>query len=99
MILDLEETKSWLRVDGLEEDITIGMLIGASEEYLKNATGKEFESNNNLAKLFCLILVSDWYENRELVMTTSLGRSVSEKIRRTVESMLLQLQYCEGDQL
>lgn len=98
MILELENTKKWLRIDGPEEDLTIEMLIGASEEYLKNATGKEFDSTNNLAKLFCLILVSDWYENRELVMTSPGGRSVSEKIRRTVESMLLQLQYCEGDQ-
>ncbi|MFJ5625442.1 head-tail connector protein [Peribacillus loiseleuriae] len=93
MILELEETKDWLRVDGNEEDSTILLLIGASEEYLKNATGRVFDFTNNQARLFCLVLVTDWYENRDLI-----GVKVSEKVRYSIQSMLAQLQYMpEGD--
>lgn len=92
MILELQETKDWLRVDGNEEDTTITLLIGAAEEYLKNATGRVFDFTNNQARLFCLVLVTDWYENRELI-----GQRPSEKVRFSVQSMLLQLQYVGGD--
>jgi uncharacterized phage protein (predicted DNA packaging) len=88
MILELEETKNWLRVDGNEDDQTIQMLINAAEQYLKNATGKTFDSSNYLAKTFCLTLVSDWYENRELT-----GTKVGEKVKFVIQSMLVQLKY------
>ncbi|AOY76679.1 head-tail connector protein [Clostridium formicaceticum] len=100
MILDLQQTKNWLRVDGDEEDTVIETLIAAAELYLKNMTGIEFDSTNKLAKLLCMTLVSDWYENRALV-TVAVGPKTSEKMRRTIESMLLQLQYCyprEGEE-
>lgn len=87
-ILTLDETKTWLRVDGSDEDATIEMLIGAAETYLLNAVEVEFDSTNQLAKLFCLVLVADWYENRELI-----GSQPSEKVRFTVQSMLTQLQH------
>lgn len=88
MVIELAETKEWLRVDGNDEDATIAMLIGAAEAYLSNATGITFDSTNQLAKLYCLVLVADWYENREMV-----GRT-SEKIRSTVESITAQLSLC-----
>ncbi|WP_134705097.1 head-tail connector protein [Ammoniphilus sp. YIM 78166] len=88
MILTLGEVKTWLRVDGLDEDGVIYLLIAAAEKYLTNATGHVFTEKNELAKLFCLVLVSDWYENREMI-----GK-VSEKIRTTVESILVQLSHC-----
>lgn len=90
MIITLDETKQWLRVDHNEEDILIQTLINAAENYLKNATGNTFDSTNELAKLFCLVLVADWYENREMI-----GRP-SEKVRFTVDSILSQLSYCYG---
>lgn len=93
MILKLEETKTWLRVDGSDEDSTIEMLITAAETYLKNATGKEYEGTNNLAKLYCMVLVADWYENRELI-----GLQPSDKVRFTVQSMLAQLQYTHSEE-
>lgn len=90
MIIDLTETKLWLRVNENDEDNEIQMLINVSEKYLKNATGNTFDSTNELAKLFCLVLVADWYENREMI-----GR-VSEKVRFTAKSLLLQLSHCYG---
>lgn len=88
MILTIEEAKEWLRIDGDYENTTIQMLINAAELYIKNATGKTFDSTNELAKLFCLVLVTDWYENRELV-----GQKPSDKVRFTIQSMLAQLRY------
>lgn len=91
-ILNLEETKLWLREDTDDPEVLkqISMLIYSAENYLKNATGIEYDSNNSQAKLFCLVLVTDWYENRELI-----GHKVSDKVRFTVQSMLAQLTYCE----
>lgn len=86
-ILSLDEAKTWLRVDKDDEDETIQMLIGAAESYLRNATGIEFDDQNQLAKLFCVVLVTDWYENRTLA-----GEGPSEKVRFTIQSMTAQLQ-------
>jgi uncharacterized phage protein (predicted DNA packaging) len=95
LIISLDEAKEWLRIEHNDEDNTILMLINAAETYLQNATGNTFDNTNNLAKLFCLVLVTDWYENREMV-----GKA-SEKVRQTVESMVAQLSHCyapqEGD--
>lgn len=88
MLITLEEVKTWLRVDGSEDDLLIQSLISAAETYLYNATGNTFDSTNDLAKLFCMVLVTDWYENREAVGKTT------EKTRPVVESMLTQLSHC-----
>ncbi len=88
MIITLQETKQYLRVDGADDDLLITSLINAAETYLVNATGNNFNDTNSLAKLFCWVLVTDWYENREHV-----GRA-SDKVRPIVESMLAQLSHC-----
>lgn len=89
MILTLEETKLFLRIDDGAEDTFIQVLIDAANSYLANATGNTtFDSTNALARLFCLVLISDWFENRLMV-----GK-VSEKVRPTIESILAQLSYC-----
>ncbi len=89
MIISLEEAKTYLRVDSSEEDDLIKSLIDAAEIYLKNATGRSFDDSNHIARLFCLTLVTDWYENRGLVV----GK-VGEEIRPVIESLLAQLNYC-----
>lgn len=87
MIITLQETKMWLRLDSsYDDEIIAAVLIPAAEKYLKNATGKEFGGTNELAKLLCLVLVADWYENREMV-----GKA-SETVRHTVNSILQQLE-------
>jgi uncharacterized phage protein (predicted DNA packaging) len=94
LLITLKETKEYLRVDGDEDDSLIESLINASEEYLKNATGKTFDNTNHLARLFCLVLVVDWYENRGLTV----GK-VGEKIRPVIDSMLAQLNYCYPEEM
>ncbi|UYL93967.1 head-tail connector protein [Geobacillus phage vB_GthS_PK3.5] len=87
MIVTLEEAKNWLRVDFSDDDALITTLINAAEEYLKNATGVEFNENNHLAKLFCMTLISDWYENREMI-----GKA-TDQTRPIIQSILTQLSY------
>lgn len=64
MILSLAEAKEWLRIDGNEEDLSIQMLINGAEYKLKEGTGVTYDSTNDLAKIFCLKCIVDWYENR-----------------------------------
>lgn len=94
-ILGLNETKLWLREDTDDPEVLkqISMLIYSAENYLKNATGIEYDSQNKQAKLFCLVLVTDWYENRELI-----GQKVSDKVRFTIQSMLAQLTYSKEEE-
>lgn len=89
MIISLEEVKLYLRLDNLEEDSLIEPLIGAAEAYLKNATGMDFDRTNHLARLFCLILIADWYDNRGLTV----GK-VGDEVRPIIDSILAQLSYC-----
>lgn len=88
MILTLDETKEWLRVDGTDEDLIIEIIRGAAETYLSNAVEVEFDASNALAKLYCLVLCADWYENRDLI-----GQQPSDKVRFTVQSIMAQLQH------
>lgn len=91
MIITLEEAKTWLRIDSDEDNGTLEMLIGAAEEYLHNATGISFGQEHQLAKLYCLVLCADWYENRDLV-----GQQPSDKVRLTCQSIMTQLQNAYG---
>ncbi len=90
MIVTLSDVKTYLRLDqdATEEEALLQLLINAAESYLKNATGIQFDGTNDLAKILCLVLITDWYEHREMV-----GK-VSEQVRFTISSILTQLQYC-----
>lgn len=90
-LIDIEDAKLFLKVDYDDEDFIIENLILAAENYLKNATGKQFTKNNELAVLYCNILIDEWYNNRELMEQ----KSTSNKVRFILQSILLQLQYCE----
>lgn len=91
MIITLEEAKEHLRIDSSEDDMYIQNLIGASEQFIKNGTGKVFDETNYLAKSVCLLLVADMYENR-ITATDKVG----SKMREIVSMMLTQLAYDEG---
>ena len=89
MILTLEETKKYLKVDYDDEDEQIKDLIQAAEIYLKQATGKEFDSTNHLAKLYCKCLVYEWFRYKGVMG----DKTVSDKTKYTLQSIALQLKY------
>lgn len=88
MIVSLEEAKTHLRIDSDEDNTYIQSLIAASDQFIKNATGKTFDSTNQLAKIVILMIVADMYDNR--TMATD---KVSTKTRELVSMMLIQLSY------
>lgn len=89
MIFTLEEAKSFLRVDFDDDNEEIIDCIKGAEQYLKEATGKEFTSENYLARKYCKHLIIDWYENKDFME----GKNVSGKVRFTLQSILNQLKY------
>lgn len=65
MIITLDEAKTFLRVDITAEDTMIQTLIDAATSYLNSASGIVFDSTYPRAKTVCLMLVAEWYSNRE----------------------------------
>lgn len=71
-IITLKEVKEYARIDIDEDDLLLEALIVAAEEYLKNATGKDYpeanESGNRinyeLEKIYLQLLIAHWYEQR-----------------------------------
>lgn len=92
MVLTLEEAKKYLRVDGDEEDDLITSFVIAAEMYIKNATSKNVNLKSELAKLAARTLIAHWHENREAV-----GKA--EQLAFSLQSILVQLQYCVGDSI
>lgn len=92
--MELVDVKNYLRIDAdyVDEDLTLKSLIDASEVYCKNAFGKDIDFQNPLVNLLRLVLISDWYENREYI-----GKS-TERTRITIESIKTQLNFSGGDE-
>lgn len=94
MIITLQEVKGYARIDIDEDDQLLQNLIVAAEEYLKNATGKEYPLTDkdgntidySLEKIFLQLLIAYWYENRAPAGKTG------EDFNHTTKSLLLQLQ-------
>jgi len=80
----LSLTKQNLRIDEhyTHEDELITHYIETAEEYLKNATGQDFNKEINVHKNIILILATGWYENR--------NTAIAQELDRTLTSMLLQ---------
>lgn len=95
MIITLKEIKEYARIDIDEDDQLLETMIASAEEYLKNATGKEYPEtdgsgnkiNYGLEKIYLQLLVSYWYEKR-----TPAG-GAGEDFGYMTKSLLLQLQY------
>lgn len=94
MMISLEEVKTYARIDIDEDDQLLEILISAAEEYLKNATGKEYPEtdgdgnkvNYALEKIYLQLLIAYWYEKR-----TPAG-GVGEDFSFMTKSLMLQLQ-------
>lgn len=93
-MITLKEVKTYARIDIDEDDTLLQACITAAEEYLKNATGKEYpEKDENgeiisypLEKIYLQLLVSYWYEKRTPAAPTG------EDFSFMTKSLMLQLQ-------
>lgn len=101
-IITLEEVKGYARIDIDEDDQLLETLIASAEEYLRNATGKEYPEkdengskiNYGLEKIYLQLLVAHWYEQRS---PTGNGKGtyaggVVEDFSFMAKSIMLQLQ-------
>ncbi|MCG8541240.1 MAG: head-tail connector protein [Clostridia bacterium] len=93
MIVDVNIVKKFLRIeeDYIEEDDIFKILIDNAKAYIEDSADS-FDITNtkqlSKAKLICLVLISDWYENRDFT-----GKP-SDRIRNTIQSLITQLKYC-----
>lgn len=92
--MTLAEVKSYLRVDGSEEDALIQMMMAAAEDFVIGAVGAYDESSPK-AKMLYLYATQDMYDNRQLVAVNTAGYSASQYYRSMVESLIRQLQMEE----
>ena len=103
MILTLGEVKNHLRVDLDDDDALIENLIIAAQQYLENATGKEYtekdsdgkEIDYSLEKVYLNLLIAYWYENRGATSTNKASAAngfAPDEFTYATRSLLLQLQ-------
>lgn len=88
--MELEEIKLYLRVDSESEDMLLLSLKVAAEEYLTNA-GVIKDYTQELYKLAIKLLISHWYENRDIVLIGS----ISKKLEYSLNHILIQLKEWE----
>lgn len=89
-IATLAQAKEWLRIesDYTLEDMLIQQLLDAAEEYIINATGKQFTAECKLAALLQQVLVCEMYEHRDAESKAS-----ELQHKPIVQSILQQLKY------
>lgn len=86
--MNIEDIKQYLRLDDDSDDLLLDGLIFAAKNYMSNAGVQEKNEENDLYDLCIKLLVSHWYENREVTGTTN-------KLAFSLESIIVQLKYCE----
>lgn len=84
--MKIEELKLYLRIDHDDEDELLETLLESAVQYLTNAGCNPNEGN--LYSLALKLLVSHWYENREII-----GKS--DSLSHSLDSIMTQLKYCE----
>lgn len=92
-LLNVDTAKQWLRFEDTytDEDTIIGLLCKNAEIYIKRGIGEHYnltEENRMQAQLIAMILVTNWYENRDV---TGNVEHITEKARKTVDGLMLQL--------
>lgn len=85
--VDLTELKTYLRIDGGEDDQVLASLYDAAVEYLENAGVKKSEDKHKLYDLAIKLLVSHWYDNRSGVIVGITSKS----LEHSLQSIILQL--------
>jgi len=92
-MLSLDDVKNFIRVDYDDDDNLINLLIDNAEIYLKDAID-DYDSKiknerfQNKARLAMLVLISNWYDNRDFAEF-----KVDEKVRYTIHSLIQQMKH------
>ena len=86
--MELEDIKSYLRIDGDEEDDLLRTMIDAGKEFIRSAVG-EYDDTDSTAQILLAAVVQNMYDNRELMQSE---QQVKKRIEYTFQSMILQLQ-------
>ena len=86
--MELEDIKSYLRIDGDEEDGLLRTMIDAGKEFIRSAVG-EYDDTDSTAQILLAAVVQNMYDNRELMQSE---QQVKKRIEYTFQSMILQLQ-------
>jgi len=81
---DLELLKSYLRIDGSEDDIVLALLLDAAKEYLKNAGVKKPEAGEG-SKLYDLAVMLRVHQER------AREEKEVERVKKSLTSIILQL--------
>ena len=82
-LVTLDEVKAFLRVDGTDDDTTLAILIAAAAEAvtgLADAWDGTGETPERL-KLAVLMLVADWFDNREAVTVGKIATTVPHGVQ------------------
>lgn len=91
MGLTIEDIKTYLRIDGEDEEGFLGLALEAARQFVAAQTGGCNEGDGRV-KMLLLALVSDMYEKR------SLTAAKGEGIRNIVNTVIMQLQFEGGKQ-
>ena len=83
--MELDEIKTFLRVDGTDEDVLIASLQLAAEIFITN-TGVIKDYANDLYGLAVKLLTLHWYDNREVV-----GKA--DKLAFSLETIIFSIKY------
>ena len=90
--MELEDIKSYLRIDGDEEDSLLRTMIDAGKEFIRSAVG-EYDDTDSTAQVLLAAVVQNMYDNRELMQSE---QQVKKRIEYTFQSMVLQLRMKYG---
>lgn len=90
--MELSEIKTYLRVDGVDEDVLLAGLKLSSEKYLENA-GVRQDYTNELYKITICMLISHFYENRQF---EQVGNHVA-RMSLSLDTIINQLRYSQED--
>ena len=92
--MTLEEVKTYLRVDGNDDNTLIQLIMSAAEEFISSAVGSYDETKSRFKLLFCAV-VQDMYDNRQMVTDGASSYTVGQQYRNVITSLIRQLQMEE----
>lgn len=74
-MIDLGKVKLHVRVDADDDDVYLNLLIGVATEYVTDITNIPNDANAPFRyDLACLLLIANWYANRESVVEGTLNK-------------------------